>query len=164
MRFPCLFKRVKPAAGGSITLGADTIPATKPTATADNVLIARAVSTNGYPIKRVALAGAIFGNGGTPPAALPVFAYVWDDAIGFWLACTGSATTLTPGNTTSAPVTPQTPVYFDIPSLADPPATAASQAAGSLGNLMVLFIVNDATSANGTYLFSAAPVLNEKSL
>jgi len=163
MKFPVKFSRYKGGSAGQPVLGSDTIPTTKP-GTQDNFAPLRSVSKNGWPTKRVALAAAFFGSAATPPA-LNVSAYVWDDALGFWILCTGSATSITPGNTTSNPVTPTVPTFFDVPCLGDSAPTYSNIQSGTdLGTLGVLFIVSDNTAANGEYRFVVGPVLNEKSI
>jgi hypothetical protein len=165
MKFPQKFSRWISGASGTVTLGTDVIPATKIVVPSDNVLAFKSISKNGSPVKRVILAGAYFNSVAHSPPALNVSAYVWDDALGFWIACTGSATAITPGDTTAATVVPGVPVFFDIPVLSDSAPTGTSVASGTdLGSASVLFIISNNSASAGEYRFVAGPVLNEKSL
>lgn len=172
MKFPTKFSRYKGTApAGSIALGADVFPVDvnsaprKPAATDDNVLFARAYSKNGFPTKRVVLAGAYFATSAHSPPALNVSGYIWDDNLGFWIKLAASATSITPGDTTSSPVVGGSPVYFEVPALTDSAPTQAALNGGTdPGSLAVLFLISDNTASNGRYDFVAAPVLNEKSV
>lgn len=165
MRFPVKFTRyVGTVPTGGVALGSDTLLVDsgsnpiKPTAKTDNSLSSRIVSNNGWPLERVVLAAKYTG-GMTPPGALNVTMYVFEDSLNMYIPLPQSATTITPGPNTA----PGNPVFFDAMSLIDFPHVTSDFQANNPGTAAFLCIVaNNGSPPNGTYEFALGAELTSK--
>lgn len=164
MRFPLTFFRSKPVTAPNPVLGGDSLLTRKPAVTDDNVLFVRMVSVNGVALNRIVLHAKYTGSV-TVPAALPVTAYVYDDAIGYWIQLPQSAVSVVPSTPNSTVPAATTPIYFDAMSLMDLQPTAAGLSNPQPGSgAAFLFLVSDpgAGAPNGVYQFIAGGGLSTK--
>jgi hypothetical protein len=170
MKFPCQFLRFKTTAtagsGATIAIGADVIPTDGANnqvrgSSQTNLITFPAFSRSGFPNQRVMLVSKFIG-AANPIVALNVAAYVFEDYIGCWIQVSQNVTTITPGGGNS-PAFGATgvPTYFDVPTVGDLSHINADLGAGQSGSIQMIFLITDpGTALAGTYLFSAAPILN----
>ena len=150
MRFPSAFKRVKPAATGEITLGADVAPnaalgapSPPPGPTITNALFCKSIGTSAQPCARLAVAYNYQGAG----VALALPADVW-----FWDGTTQRYYRIQTGKT----LTVDTITHFEVPALAPPGDIDKATS----GNIDAILVVSDPGAApNGTYVFGWGPDL-----
>lgn len=143
MRFPVYFKRSVTLTNNPVLgTGTDPVPtiATASEKNKDNILSHRL----NKPIQRVAVGYWFEPSAAGSPVTLPVEIWVFDETSGFWFKA--SSGTLTSGALT----------FLRIPSLADPPQTAANLSQPGHG-FDAMIVVADNSGAAGTYHFVAGP-------
>ena len=135
MRFQESFSRVV-AAGGTTTLGTDTVPTTRADMANDCYMGSQIKNIDGFPVQRFCCAY----KGPAGATNLPAQLYCYDDLTGAWYA-SGAVQTLRPGTIT----------WFDQPSLGRCGATG--QTPGSL-DLFLRVGASGGTDPDGTYTFA----------
>ncbi len=150
MRFPLSFTRVKPAAGGSITLGADGDPNTagpgstvlKPGPNVTNLFSGRFTNSSGWPAQRLAVAYRYEGAGVLE--ALPCTVYFYDAASNYWYTLEDAK------KLTATKVT-----FCDVVSLLGGAQTSTTLGTPSQGSIEAYVRVGDAGAApNGSHIIS----------
>lgn len=163
MRFPKKFTRTK--GSGTVLLGSDSLPSNKGGfGSLDNLYQPKSIGRTGAVLERIVV-HSLYTGSSTVPVGLPIAAFVFDDQLGFWIACPGSATTLVPSTSASSPPAATAPVYFDALTLIDRPDTLDNLSVPDSGAGAYLIIVGDPGSGapNGTYDFVIGGEISRKS-